>query len=130
MTLSRLNIALPVAPGTAATGANPAECHSSGSRPFRAEGGHLSDRELTPGFGSLMAFQATMRISSLPVGSGILIGDGRLHYATEDILEAFYRYQIIRPLSLTANYQLFLHPAYNQDRGPVSVFAVRLHLQL
>jgi high affinity Mn2+ porin len=63
-------------------------------------------------------------------GLGLLIGDGRLNYATEDILEAFYRYQLVTPLSLTANYQFFLHPAYNQDRGPVSVFALRLHLQL
>lgn len=63
-------------------------------------------------------------------GLGILVGDGRLHYATEDILEAFYRWQIKTPLSLTADYHFFLHPAYSQDRGPVSVFAVRLHLQL
>jgi high affinity Mn2+ porin len=49
-------------------------------------------------------------------GLGILVGDGRLHYATEDILEAFYRVQIVAPLALTANYQFFLHPAYNQDR--------------
>jgi high affinity Mn2+ porin len=63
-------------------------------------------------------------------GLGILIGDGRLHYATEDILETFYRWQIAALASLTANYQFFLHPAYNQDRGPVSVFALRLHLQL
>jgi len=62
-------------------------------------------------------------------GLGILVGDGRLHYATEDILETFYRWQFIKPLSLTANYQFFLHPAYNRDRGPVSVFAVRVHLQ-
>jgi high affinity Mn2+ porin len=63
-------------------------------------------------------------------GLGILIGDGRLHYAPEDILETFYRWQIAAPASLTANYQFILHPAYNQDRGPVSVFALRLHLQL
>jgi high affinity Mn2+ porin len=63
-------------------------------------------------------------------GLGILIGDGRLHYAPEDILETFYRWQIAAPASLTANYQFIRHPAYNQDRGPVSVFSLRLHLQL
>ena len=62
-------------------------------------------------------------------GLGILIGDGRLNYATEDILEAYYRFQVIKPLSLTADYQFVANPAYNRDRGPVSIFAVRAHLQ-
>jgi high affinity Mn2+ porin len=62
-------------------------------------------------------------------GLGILVGDGRLNYATEDLLEAYYRFQISQPISLTANYQFVLHPAYNQDRGPVSILALRLHLQ-
>lgn len=62
-------------------------------------------------------------------GLGILVGDGRLNYATEDLLETYYRFQVSAPVSLTANYQFVLHPAYNQDRGPVSILALRLHLQ-
>jgi high affinity Mn2+ porin len=62
-------------------------------------------------------------------GLGILVGDGRLNYATEDILEAYYRIHITAPAALTANYQFVAHPAYNQDRGPVSILALRLHLQ-
>ncbi len=62
-------------------------------------------------------------------GLGILIGDGKLNYATEDILEAYYRFQVVKPLSLTADYQFVANPAYNRDRGPVSIFAVRAHLQ-
>ncbi len=45
------------------------------------------------------------------------VGDGHLHYATEDILEAYYRIQIAAPAALTANYQFVAHPTYNQDRG-------------
>jgi len=63
-------------------------------------------------------------------GLGILIGDGRLNYATEDILEAYYRWQVCAPLSLTGDYQFVANPAYNRDRGPVSIFAIRLHLQI
>lgn len=63
-------------------------------------------------------------------GLGILVGDGRLDYATEDILEAYYRWQICAPLSLTGDYQFVANPAYNRDRGPVSIFALRLHLQI
>jgi high affinity Mn2+ porin len=62
-------------------------------------------------------------------GLGILVGDGRLSYGTEDILEAYYRFQVVKPLSLTADYQFVAHPAYNRDRGPVSIVALRAHLQ-
>jgi high affinity Mn2+ porin len=62
-------------------------------------------------------------------GLGILIGDGKLNYGTEDILEAYYRFQVMKPLSLTADYQFVANPGYNRDRGPVSIFAVRAHLQ-
>ena len=62
-------------------------------------------------------------------GVGILIGDGRLNYATENIVEAYYRLQIAKPVSLTADYQYVANPGYNRDRGPVSIFALRLHLQ-
>ena len=32
-------------------------------------------------------------------------------------------------LTVTADYQYFVNPAYNRDRGPVSVIGLRLHLQ-
>jgi high affinity Mn2+ porin len=61
-------------------------------------------------------------------GLGILIGDGRLpHYGSEDILEAYYKAQLWKWLAVSADYQFVARPAYNSDRGPVSVFALRLH---
>jgi high affinity Mn2+ porin len=33
------------------------------------------------------------------------------------------------PLSLTLDYQFVDNPGYNADRGPVSVFAARIHGQ-
>jgi len=64
-------------------------------------------------------------------GLGILIGDGRLpHYGDERILEIYYDAAITGWLSLSADYQFIDNPAYNPDRGPVSVFAGRLHAQL
>jgi high affinity Mn2+ porin len=62
-------------------------------------------------------------------GLGVLVGDGKLSYGTEDIIEAYYRFQVVKPLSLTADYQFVANPAYNRDRGPVSIFALRAHLQ-
>jgi len=59
-------------------------------------------------------------------GTGILIGDGQLDYAPEHVLEAYYALQIKKGLVVTADYQLFVDPAYNIDRGPVHMFSGRL----
>lgn len=63
-------------------------------------------------------------------GSGLIIGDGQLHYGLESIFESYYAYKILPSLTATADYQFILNPAYNQDRGPVNVFAARLHFEL
>ncbi len=63
-------------------------------------------------------------------GLGILIGDGRLpHYGSEDILEAYYSATLCDGITASADYQFLANPAYNRDRGPVSVFGFRLHGQ-
>jgi high affinity Mn2+ porin len=63
-------------------------------------------------------------------GLGILIGDGRLpHYGLENGIEAYYRAQIADWFAASADYQLVLNPAYNPDRGPVSIFSARLHAE-
>ena len=60
---------------------------------------------------------------------GVLIGDGQLNYRTEDVLEAYYAIGLQRWLTLTLDYQLLVNPAYNADRGPVSIYAGRLHAE-
>ena len=60
-------------------------------------------------------------------GLGLLIGDGRLNYRPEQILETYYAYAINNSFTFTADYQLITNPAYNADRGPVSIFSGRLH---
>ncbi|MBV9332274.1 MAG: carbohydrate porin [Alphaproteobacteria bacterium] len=60
-------------------------------------------------------------------GLGILVGDGSLNYGTEDILEAYYNASLTGWLNATADYQFIANPAYNRDRGPVSVLGLRLH---
>jgi high affinity Mn2+ porin len=60
-------------------------------------------------------------------GLGILIGDGALNYRRERILETYYAYALNKQITVTADYQLITNPAYNADRGPVSVFSGRFH---
>lgn len=63
-------------------------------------------------------------------GLGILIGDGKLpHYSPEAIIETYYKLSVVEGISLTADYQLIDNPAYNSDRGPVSVFGARIHVE-
>jgi high affinity Mn2+ porin len=60
-------------------------------------------------------------------GLGILVGDGQLNYAPENIVETYYAFQFRKGLIMTADYQLLVNPAYNADRGPAHVFSGRLH---
>jgi high affinity Mn2+ porin len=60
---------------------------------------------------------------------GLLIGDGKLNYREERVLETYYMLPLCDPLSLTLDYQFVDNPGYNADRGPVSVFAARIHGQ-
>jgi high affinity Mn2+ porin len=63
-------------------------------------------------------------------GLGILVGDGQLpHPGSEQILETYYDVAVLPHAHLSVNYQLARNPAYNSDRGPVSIFAIRLHAQ-
>jgi high affinity Mn2+ porin len=62
-------------------------------------------------------------------GLGILIGDGQLNYRPEQILEAYYAYSLNKWATLTFDYLFVANPGYNADRGPVSIFSGRLHVQ-
>ena len=63
-------------------------------------------------------------------GLGILVGDGRLpHPGPEHVVEAYYRCTVLKNTQITLDYQWVKDPAYNSDRGPVTIYAIRLHLQ-
>ena len=63
-------------------------------------------------------------------GLGILVGDGKLpHPGGEYLAEAYYDVALAKPLHLSFDAQLVVHPGYNRDRGPVPVGGLRLHAQ-
>ena len=62
-------------------------------------------------------------------GLGFFIGDGKLNYRAENILEAFYNVNIAKRFWLTLDAQYIRNPAYNADRGPVKLIALRLHTE-
>jgi high affinity Mn2+ porin len=77
--------------------------------------------------GILNAASATHREFLAAGGTGILAGDGRLNYGLEHGLEVYYELQVWRSVRATLDYQFIANPAFNSDRGAVSVFGGRLH---
>ncbi|RXH56388.1 carbohydrate porin [Granulicella sibirica] len=61
-------------------------------------------------------------------GLGFLLGDNGLNYAREDILEGYYNLHAWRGVFYALDGQFVEHPGYNQDRGPVLVESVRMHV--
>jgi high affinity Mn2+ porin len=62
-------------------------------------------------------------------GLGILVGDGQLpSYGPEKIIEMYYSFPVFS-WRMTFDYQFIANPAYNRDRGPVSVIGTRLRAQ-
>lgn len=60
-------------------------------------------------------------------GLGFLLGDGRLNYGRENIVESYYNLHTWRGLYFALGLSHIDHPGYNRDRGPVWVPSVRLH---
>jgi high affinity Mn2+ porin len=60
-------------------------------------------------------------------GTDMLDGDGALTYSPEKVLETYYDFKIWKSVHGAFDYQFITDPAFNQARGPVSVFGARLH---
>jgi len=61
-------------------------------------------------------------------GLGFLLGDGGLTYGPEKIFEGFYTAHVWRGVFASFDIQHLNNPGYNQNRGPVTVPALRLHV--
>jgi high affinity Mn2+ porin len=63
-------------------------------------------------------------------GLGILVGDGKLpDPGRESIAELYYSARVVARFFVTLDYQYVENPAYNRERGPVSVLGLRFHAQ-
>ncbi len=60
-------------------------------------------------------------------GTSVYIGDGALSYGGEKNLETYYKLGLNKNIDATFDYQLIVNPGHNTARGPVNLFALRLH---
>jgi len=95
------------------------------------EGARWSRRDDTVGLAAILDGISGARERFLAAGGlGILVGDGKLpNPGPEKIIETYYSLSVLAYAHITIDYQYVANPAYNRDRGPVSIFTVRLHAQ-
>ena len=80
----------------------------------------------TVGLATNIGFISKGRQAYLAAGGiGFIIGDGRLNYAPEWVTEIYYDARVGPGLNVALNYQFVVNPAYNADRGPVSLIGMR-----
>jgi hypothetical protein len=63
-------------------------------------------------------------------GVDFQLGDGRLRYGWETVLEAYYALHLGRSVELSADVQAIANPGMNADRGPAVALGLRLHAHL
>lgn len=63
-------------------------------------------------------------------GKGFMLGDGRLRRGAEQAIELYYAWCFAPGAVVTLDWQGFVAPGYNRDRGPVAVAALRLHFEI
>lgn len=62
-------------------------------------------------------------------GLGFLLGDGKLNYGRENIVETYYTLHVWRGLYVAPGAQYIVDPGYNRGRGPVFVGSFRAHVE-
>lgn len=62
-------------------------------------------------------------------GLDFLLGDGALNYAPEYSWETYYNARLFGGFFAALDAQHIVNPAYNQDRGPLWAYSLRLHME-
>jgi len=95
---------------------------------LQVAGGHWGRRDDRVGVALLVHGLSEDHREYLALGGrGFLLGDGKLRYGPEEIVEAYYRLQLGPYLQFSPDVQMLRHPGYNQDRGPAAVLSLRMN---
>jgi carbohydrate-selective porin OprB len=84
----------------------------------------------TLGLGYAQSWISSQHAAYLNMG-GIdgFIGDGKINYKPEQVVDIYYQCHVFSSTWLTADYQHLANPAYNADRGPVDIYGARVHFE-
>lgn len=104
------------------------EAHRSGALGLSVNGSLWGREQDTLGIATMRnALSGVYRQYLSAGGLGYFIGDGKLNYADEQIVESYYSLNLWQKTWLTLDYQYVQNPAYNADRGPVNILGGRMH---
>lgn len=82
------------------------------------------------GIGYAQNWISAAHVSYLSLGGiDAFIGDGKIRYRPERMFEAYYNINLNKFLWLTLDFQHIENPAYNADRGPVTIYGFRVHAE-
>jgi high affinity Mn2+ porin len=62
-------------------------------------------------------------------GLDFQLGDGKLNYGYEMVLETYYNCRVRKGIFVTLDLQGIDNPGYNRDRGPVGFMGLRVHVE-
>jgi len=60
-------------------------------------------------------------------GLGFMLGDGSLNASAEGVLDVFYSASLSSFAAVTLEAEHYWSPGFNRDRGPLTVYGLRLH---
>ncbi len=97
---------------------------------FQVSGAHWGRHEDRLGIATVLDGIVKVHQEYLAAGGdGFLLGDGALNYGEEQVVEAYYRIQWGKYIEVSPDYQYIVNPGYNRDRGPATVFSLRLNVR-
>jgi high affinity Mn2+ porin len=103
---------------------------ANGSLGIQVKGGYWNRPNDTVGLGGVVSGISSDNQKFLAAGGfGIEDGDGALTYGRESVVETYYDAELWKGIHGTLDYQYIQNPAFNRDRGRVSVFGGRIHAE-
>lgn len=87
-------------------------------------------RKDTLGLGYAQSWISNQHVAYLNMG-GVdgFIGDGKINYRPEQVVDIYYQWHAISSTWVTLDYQHLANPAFNADRGPVDIYSARIHFE-
>jgi len=82
------------------------------------------------GVGYNISWLSAAHVAYLSMG-GVddFIGDGAINYRPEKVVDIYYKFNVLKSIWFSLDYQHINNPAYNADRGPVDIYGARAHFE-